>query len=145
MSELLNKTSTSIIPRLIELKVMGDERGKLVALESGINVPFEINRVYYIFDTKNGIHRGLHTHIKLQQYLVCVSGECKILLDDGRKKEIFHLDTPSIGVYVGPMIWREMYDFSPDCVLLVLASDFYDEQDYIRNYEDFLELLNNKG
>lgn len=120
----------------------GDDRGQLVALESTHEIPFEIKRVYYIYDTLAGVHRGFHAHKKLKQLLICVSGSCKILLDDGKNKEIVVLDKPYEGIFVQSNIWREMYDFSPDAVLLVLASELYDESDYIRDYKEFLRYVN---
>ena len=117
----------------------GDERGQLVALEEHKDYPFEVKRVYYLFDTKQGVRRGFHAHKCLQQILVCVSGSCKILLDNGVEKETVLLDRPTLGLYVGNNMWREMYDFSPDAVLLVLASELYDEADYIRDYDEFLK------
>ncbi len=117
----------------------GDDRGQLVALEEQKDYPFKVKRVYYLYDTKEGVRRGFHAHKCLEQILVCVKGSCKILLDDGREKENIVLDRPTLGLYVGNNMWREMYDFSPDAVLLVLASELYDEADYIRNYDDFLK------
>jgi dTDP-4-dehydrorhamnose 3,5-epimerase-like enzyme len=119
---------------------LGDERGSLVALEGGKTVPFPIQRVYYLFGTKLGVSRGFHAHKKLQQVAVCVTGRCRMVLDDGQKREEVWLDTPTQGLLIGNMVWREMHDFSHDCVLLVLASNHYDENDYIRNYEDFIRL-----
>lgn len=120
----------------------GDDRGQLVALEENKDFPFSVKRVYYIYDTKEGVHRGFHAHQHLQQILVCVHGSCKILLDNGKEKESVLLNSPSEGILVGNNIWREMYDFSPDAVLLVLASEFYNEEDYIRDYDKFLEFVN---
>ena len=126
--------------KFIEFDIKGDERGKLIALEQFKNIPFEIKRVYYIFDLKNKIPRGFHAHKNLQQVVICLKGSCKFLLDNGeeRVKDII-LDSPNKGLFIDKMIWREMYDFSEDCVLLVLASDYYDEGDYIRNYGEFLK------
>ena len=121
----------------------GDERGQLVALEEMKDIPFEIKRVYYMYDTKEGVTRGYHAHKSLEQILICVHGSCKILLDNGSEKKIVSLETPYEGLYVSNDMWREMYDFSPDAVLMVLASDFYTEEDYIRNYDDFLEYVKN--
>ena len=126
---------------LMEFKVMGDERGQLVALESGKNIPFEIKRVYYLTGTLPGVPRGFHAHKQLKQIAVCVSGKCRMLLDNGDQKEEVWLDNPSKAIHIGPMVWHEMYDFSHDCVLLVLASEHYDESDYIRNYDDFLGIV----
>lgn len=119
----------------------GDERGQLVALEQNIDIPFEINRVYYMYDTKEGVRRGYHSHNTLHQILVCIHGRCKILLDDGEKKEVVCLEKPYEGLYIPPKIWHEMYDFSDDAVLLVLASEIYKEDDYVRKYEEFLNSL----
>lgn len=126
---------------VVELDEHGDNRGTLIALEQNKNIPFEIKRVYYMFDTKPGVRRGYHAHKCLKQILVCVHGECKILLDNGHEKEIVHLDRPNKGLIVESNMWREMFDFSQDAVLMVLASELYDEDDYIRNYENFLEYV----
>lgn len=127
----------------IDFSPLGDERGSLVALEAGNTVPFPIKRVYYIFGTKEGVSRGFHAHRQLQQVAVCVTGKCRMVLDNGKKREEAWLDSPTKGVLIQDMVWREMHDFSPDCVLLVLASEHYDECDYIRNYQDFLDVLKN--
>ncbi|WFF39533.1 WxcM-like domain-containing protein [Moraxella nasibovis] len=128
--------------KLIDFKNLGDERGGLVALESYKNIPFDIKRVYYIFSTKTDVARGFHAHKELNQVLICVSGQCSVLLDNGKQKERMTLNKPSEGLIVEPEIWHEMHDFSEDCVLLVLASDYYDEGDYIRNYDEFLGYVN---
>lgn len=119
----------------------GDSRGQLVALEEMKDIPFTIKRVYYMYETAEGIIRGNHAHKKLEQILVCIHGKCKIRLDDGREKKIVPLEKPYEGLYVASNMWREMYEFSSDAVLLVLASEFYDESDYIRNYDEFLEYI----
>lgn len=119
----------------------GDERGMLVALEEFNDIPFEIKRVYYMYDTKENVHRGFHAHKSVEQILICIHGSCKVLLDNGKEKKIVSLEKPYEGLYVANNIWREMYDFSPDAVLLVLASELYDESDYIRSYEEFLQFL----
>jgi dTDP-4-dehydrorhamnose 3,5-epimerase-like enzyme len=116
----------------------GDDRGQLIALEESKEIPFAIKRVYYMYDTGEGVRRGFHSHRTLEQILICIHGSCKIMLDDGTEKTYIVLDKPYEGIYVGPDIWREMYDFSPDAVLLVLASQLYDESDYIRDYDQFL-------
>lgn len=121
--------------------VHGDERGQLIALEEFKNIPFRIKRVYYMYDTVAGVRRGLHAHRMLEQILICVHGSCKIHLDNGYEQEEVTLDDPSEGLYVSNNMWREMYNFSPDAVLLVLASDYYDESDYIRDYNEFLRLV----
>lgn len=125
--------------KLINLKVMGDDRGSLISLEFNKNLPFEIKRVYYIYGTAQGVRRGQHAHKSLEQLVVCTSGSCKFLIDDGNKKEVIELSRPDAGLYLGKFLWREMFDLSPDCVLMVLASEYYDEKEYIRDYDKFLE------
>ena len=120
----------------------GDDRGMLIAFEENKDIPFEIKRVYFMYDTKEGVRRGYHAHKNLKQILVCVHGSCKVLLDNGSDKKIVHLEKPYEGLYIENNIWREMYDFSEDAVLMVFASDFYNEEDYIRDYDEFLELVN---
>lgn len=115
----------------------GDERGMLVALEECKDIPFEIKRVYYLYDTKKEVRRGFHAHRSLEQILICIHGSCRVLLDNGAEKKTVSLEKPYEGLYIANDIWREMYDFSSDAVLLVLASDFYREEDYIRDYETF--------
>jgi len=126
---------------IYDFNMRGDERGSLIAIEENADIPFSIKRVYYIFDTLAGVTRGLHAHRALRQVLVCVNGSCKVLLDDGMEKISVAMNKVSQGLLVDPMIWHEMYDFSSDCVLLVLASDFYDESDYIRDYGEFIGLV----
>lgn len=128
--------------KTFKFNVLGDDRGSLVSLEELGNIPFEIKRVYYIFDTKSQISRGFHAHKKLEQMAICVKGSCRIVLDDGQSRESVVLDSPEQGLYINNNKWREMHDFSKDCVLLVLASNIYDESDYIRDYEEFLRLVN---
>jgi dTDP-4-dehydrorhamnose 3,5-epimerase-like enzyme len=122
---------------LIDFPALGDDRGSLVALEAQKTVPFDIKRVYFIFDTKLGVSRGFHAHRALQQVAVCVTGRCRMVLDDGKQREEVWLDSSTKGLLIGNLVWREMHDFSPDCVLLVLASEFYDESDYIRSFDVF--------
>ncbi len=122
----------------------GDERGQLVALEEKKDIPFKIKRVYYMYDTLPGVTRGYHAHKSLEQILVCIHGSCKILLDDGHEKKVVALEKPYEGLYVSHAVWREMFDFSPDAVLMVLASELYDESDYIRNYDKFLEYVHER-
>lgn len=118
---------------------LGDERGSLVALEAEKTVPFAIKRVYYIFGTQQGVARGFHAHRQLKQVAICITGKCKIILDDGKKREEAWLGSSTKGLLIGDLVWREMHEFSADCVLLVLASEHYDEADYIRDYDEFLE------
>lgn len=130
--------------RTLYFPPLGDHRGHLVALEANKTVPFDIKRVYYLFDTKEGIARGFHAHKKLKQVAVCVKGSCRFVLDNGRSKEFIVLDKATTGLLIEGLVWREMHDFSPDCVLLVMASEHYDEADYIRDYQQFLEEVNGK-
>ncbi len=123
----------------------GDSRGQLVALEEYKDIPFAIKRVYYVYDTAEGVVRGLHAHKNLQQILICIHGSCKICLDNGKEKKVVPLEKPYEGLYVSNNMWREMFDFSPGAVLMVLASELYDESDYIRNYDEFLEFVKNCG
>lgn len=123
----------------------GDDRGQLVALEEFKDIPFEIKRVYYIYDTLSDVRRGFHAHKNLEQILICIHGSCKILLDNGFEKKIVPLEKPYEGLYVANNVWREMFDFSPDAVLLVLASELYDESDYIRDYEEFIKEVSKDG
>lgn len=124
---------------LLDFKIMGDERGSLIALEENHNVPFDVKRVYYIFGTKVDVHRGKHAHRNLRQLAICVCGSCKFLLDNGKDQVHIELNTPTQGLLIEGIMWREMYEFSDDCVLMVLADNYYSEDDYIRNYEDFLK------
>lgn len=126
-------------PTFIDFQEHGDWRGQLVALEENKNIPFSVKRVYFMYDTKEGVIRGKHSHRELQQILFCVAGACTVKLDDGREKIDVRLDYPSRGLLIGPGIWREMCDFTPDAVLMVLASEYYDESDYIRDYDTFLK------
>jgi dTDP-4-dehydrorhamnose 3,5-epimerase-like enzyme len=128
-------------PSITHHKVLGDERGQLIAIESGIHIPFEIKRVFYIYGTQPNAPRGQHSHHKTKQYLIAVSGSCKVTLDYGRKKEIYLLDQPHIGLFQDALVWGTMHDFSPDCVLLVLANEQYNDADYIRCYDEFKRLV----
>jgi dTDP-4-dehydrorhamnose 3,5-epimerase-like enzyme len=129
----------------IKLKVYADERGFLVPIESKSSIPFDVERVYYIYNIQSGASRGFHAHKKLQQFLIAISGKCTVILDNGYKREKICLDTPSIGLLIKNMIWREIYDFSKDCIILVLASQNYDETDYIKEYKKFVELVSKKS
>ena len=121
----------------INFPVLGDERGRLVALEGAKAVPFDIKRVYYIFGTQLGVARGFHAHKQLQQLAVCITGKCRMVLDNGQNREEVWLESPNKSLVINKMIWHEMHDLSADCVLLVLASNHYDENDYIRDYSEF--------
>ncbi len=122
----------------------GDDRGQLVAIEEEQDLPFDVRRVYYIYDTLPGVRRGFHAHRQLQQILLCVNGSCKIHLDNGYETAEVVLDKPNEGLYISNDMWREMYDFSEGAVLLVLADQHYDEADYIRDYDAFIKMVRNK-
>ena len=117
-----------------------DDRGNLVVLEEGKGLPFLPKRMYYIYNVAEATARGFHAHRALNQLCIAVSGSVSMLMDDGKSKQTVRLDAPDKGLFVGPMIWHEMFDFSADCVLVVLADNVYDESDYIRDYEEFLHL-----
>lgn len=127
---------------LQNLNIHGDDRGSLIALEENYNIPFDVKRVYYIFETKKNVRRGYHAHKNLKQFAICVSGSCTFLLDNGSKEININLNSPTQGLLIEGLIWREMYNFSEDCVLMVLADNYYDENDYIRDYEIFKEEVN---
>lgn len=122
---------------IISFPVHGDERGALIALEGERDIPFEVRRVYYIYGTRSDMPRGFHAHKHLKQLLVAVSGSVTVTCEYGRQKEKYLLDSPSRGLLLEGLVWREMHDFSPDCVLVVFASEHYREEDYIRDYQVF--------
>lgn len=121
---------------LINLNLKGDSRGSLVAIEDR-QIGFAVKRVYYLFGTNMGVARGFHAHRELRQLAVAVAGSCTFILDDGKARRSIRLDDPCLGLPIAAMTWREMIDFSSDCVLLVLASEHYNEADYIRDYDLF--------
>ena len=124
--------------KLINLPKINDPRGNLTFIEGGRHIPFDIKRVYYLYDVPGGAERGGHAHKGLQQLIVAMSGSFDIILDDGNKKERFHLNRSYFGLYVCSMIWREIDNFSSGAVCMCLASNFYDEDDYYRDYDEFL-------
>ncbi|MGL4722009.1 MAG: sugar 3,4-ketoisomerase [Desulfovibrionaceae bacterium] len=130
--------------KILTFEVFGDSTGSLISLESYKNIPFEIKRVYYIYNTDILARRGKHAHTILQQCIVCMKGSCDFLLDTGKEQEIIHLNTPEQGLYIGNGLWREMYNFSNDCILMVLASNYYDENEYIRDYALFIKTYHNE-
>ena len=125
-----------------ELPNFGDERGSLVVVESNKNIPFDVKRLYYIYDAKPDIPRGFHAHKELYQLAFCLIGKCKMLMDNGVDKQEVWLDQPNRGLLIPPMVWHEMHDFSDDCVLLVLASEYFSQDDYIRDYSEFIKEAN---
>ncbi|MGJ0321438.1 sugar 3,4-ketoisomerase [Aliarcobacter cryaerophilus] len=128
-----------MITTLQEFKVLGDHRGQLVALEANRQIPFDVKRVFYIYGTQEGVPRGNHSHYKTKQFLVAVNGSCKVTLDNGKEKEIFDLNRPNLGLFQDALIWGTMHDFSSDCVLMVLADEYYVASDYITDYNKFLK------
>lgn len=126
---------------LVPLKKISDLRGSMIAIENNKDIPFEIKRVYYIYDTPKGVSRGFHAHINLIQLAVAVKGQCTFILDNGKERASVVLERPDQGLIIRSHMWREMYDFSDDCVILVLASEHYDESDYIRDYSCFLDAI----
>lgn len=128
---------------LIDLSIKGDNNGHLLACEYAQNCPFDVKRVFWIFDTKPGIVRGSHANKNSEFMLVAINGSCKVKVDDGNKQEVVTLNNPHTGLYLNKMVWKEMYDFSYNAILLVLASTLYDETEYIREYNDFLKEVKN--
>ena len=124
--------------QLIDIPQRGDARGQLSVAELGGALPFPVRRAYWIHGTALGVSRGFHAHKKLRQLCVCVAGSVRLSLFDGRREEGVTLDSSARGLLIGPGLWHEMHDFSPDCVLLVLADAEYDETDYIRDREQFI-------
>jgi hypothetical protein len=128
--------------RIIDLPKITDPRGNLTFIETGRHVPYEIKRVYYLYDVPGGAERGGHAHRALHEFIVAMSGSFDVILDDGKQKKRFHLNRSYFGLYVRPMIWRELDNFSSGSVCMVLASNFYDESDYYRIYDEFLQAIN---
>lgn len=128
--------------RLIKFNVFADARGKLVPLEAEKDIPFEIKRVYYIFDTLPDETRGKHSHKKLQQIIIAIDGSCSIMLDNGKERKKIRLNRPDEGLYIVEGIWREMNEFSYGCKLLVLASEHYDPDEYIRDHSKYIKDAN---
>jgi len=126
--------------QIIQLPRVHDPRGNLTYIEEGIHVPFSIQRVYYLYDVPGGAERGGHAHKGLHQLIVAISGSFNVILDDGKDKKAVHLNRSYIGLYVCPMIWRSLDNFSSGSVCMVLASHYYDENDYYRDYSEFMKV-----
>lgn len=129
---------------LIEFKDLGDDRGKLVVVESGQNIPFSIKRVFYIYESDRSVVRGQHANKQSEFVLINVAGKSKVRITDGKEEFIVSLDRPMIGVYIPKMVWKDMYDFSEDSVLLILASTHYDDSEYIRDYDVYQSVMKNQ-
>ncbi len=130
--------------RLIEFPQKGDTRGHLVIVEGNKDIPFRIERVFYIYGSDREVIRGRHANYRSEFVLINVAGTSKVKVDDGEKQRVFHLDRPHTGIYLPKLIWKDMYDFSADSVLLCLASEHYDADEYIRDYDAYLEVMRGK-
>lgn len=130
--------------KILDLPKVQDPRGNLSIVESSINIPFDIKRVFYIYDVPTGEERGAHAHKTLHEFLICLSGGFDVKLDDGFSKKTIHLNRPWFGLHIPPLIWACETNFDPGSVCLVLTSDFYDSNDYLRDYEDFISLKRQK-
>lgn len=128
--------------KLIDLPKISDPRGNLSFIEGGRHIPFDIKRVYYLYDVPGGSDRGSHAHKTLHQFIVAMSGSFDVVLDDGKEKKRFHLNRSYNGLYVSPMMWRDLDNFSSGAVCMVLASAHYNEADYIRDYSEFTSITN---
>ena len=130
--------------RLIEFPQKGDTRGHLVIVEGNKDIPFRIERVFYIYGSDREVIRGRHANYRSEFVLINVAGTSKVKVDDGEKQRVFHLDRPHTGIYLPKLIWKDMYDFSADSVLLCLASEHYDADEYIRDYDAYLAVMRGK-
>lgn len=128
--------------KIIEFKDLGDERGKLVVVEGTKDIPFAIQRVFYIYGSDCSVVRGQHANRKSEFVLINVAGKSKVKIDDGNRRKVVELNRPMMGIYIPQMVWKDMYDFSEDSVLLCLASTHYDGTEYIRNYEEYVSEMN---
>ena len=126
--------------KLLEFLPRGDERGYLVAIEENKEIPFQIKRVFYIYGTKYNVKRGQHANLNSEFVLINIAGKSKVKIDDGNESKIFELNRPHTGIYIPRMYWKEMYDFSDDAILLCLASEYYDDGEYIRDYFKFKKI-----
>jgi hypothetical protein len=140
----MSKKSTIEECKIVDLRKISEVRGNLTPIEGAMDVPFDIKRVYYLYDVPSGANRGGHAHKELRQLIIAANGSFTITLDDGEKKKAITLNRPYQGLLIVPGIWRDLDDFSSGAVLLCLASDHYYEPDYIRDYETFLNYKNEK-
>ena len=131
--------------RLIEFPQKGDDRGHLVIVEGNQDIPFDIKRVFYIYGSDRDVIRGRHANYQSEFVLINVAGTSKVKVDDGTTQKVYHLDRPHIGIYLPRLVWKDMYDFSEDSVLLCLASEHYDAEEYIRDYNVYLEVMREKN
>lgn len=131
--------------RMIEFSQKGDERGHLVIVEGNQDIPFDIKRVFYIYGSDQNVIRGRHANYRTEFVLINVAGTSKVRVDDGTNQKVYHLDRPHIGIYLPRLVWKDMYDFSRDSVLLCLASEHFDADEYIRDYNAYLEVIRTIG
>ncbi len=127
--------------KVVKFRDFGDERGKLVVIEGNQDIPFDIKRVFYIYDSDSDIVRGEHANRKSEFVLINVSGKSKVKVYDGKESKVYELDKPMMGIYIPSMIWKDMYDFSEDSVLLVITNEHYDEKEYIRNLAEYDKIM----
>lgn len=127
--------------KILEFPELGDERGNLVVIEGGIQIPFDIKRIFYIYGSDDTVVRGQHANRQSEFVLINVSGTSKVRVDDGYEERIIELNKPKMGIYLDKMVWKDMYDFSPDSVLIVLANTHYDGSEYIRDYDEYIKEL----
>ena len=131
--------------RLLEWKDLGDERGNLVVVEGNMDIPFEIKRIFYIYGSDDAVVRGQHANRLSEFVMINVSGTSKVKVDNGEESRVIELNRPRMGLYLKNNIWKDMYDFSADSILLVLASEHYDESEYIRDYQEYLRFIKEAG
>lgn len=127
--------------KLINLKYFDDKNSTLIAIEKQVNCPFEVKRIFYIFDVPKNTIRGEHANLNSEFFFIALKGECKIKIDNGKEQKNFILNNPKQGLYMDKMLWKQMYDFSKDCILLVLSNTLYDANEYIRDYNEFLKAV----
>ena len=130
--------------KLIEFPQRGDDRGHLVIVEGNQDIPFDIKRVFYIYGSDTNVIRGRHANYQSEFVLINVAGTSKVKVDDGERQKVFHLDRPHIGIYIPKLVWKDMYDFSEDSVLLCLSNEHYDANEYIRDYDAYLKVMREK-
>ena len=131
--------------QLLDFPDLGDERGNLVVVEGGSAIPFEIKRIFYIYGSDAEVVRGCHANLRSEFVMINVSGTSRVRVDNGHESRIIDLDRPRMGLYLKNMLWKEMYDFSPNSVLLVLSNEHYDPAEYIRDYDDYLKIIRKPG
>ena len=127
--------------KVLNFNVHSDKRGNLISLADNKEIPFKIKRIYYTLNMPNKAIRGGHAHKRLDEVMVCLHGSCDFVLDDGKEKITITLDRPNKGLYIKANVWRDFRNFSPDCVVILIASDYYDTEDYIRDYDEYLKSI----